>query len=97
METIDEEVTKEAIRFMGEAKKADKTTVMYSTDNGAEKLSWPDGGTSPFAGPASSSPARFSTTSSPIPSGCWRVLNRDLRGTARVKEVASAARGVFGS
>jgi arylsulfatase A-like enzyme len=29
---------------------ADNTIVMYSTDNGAEKFSWPDGGTSPFRG-----------------------------------------------
>jgi arylsulfatase len=28
----------------------DKTIVMYSTDNGAEKFTWPDGGTTPFAG-----------------------------------------------
>jgi arylsulfatase A-like enzyme len=28
----------------------DNTIVMYSTDNGAEKFSWPDGGTSPFRG-----------------------------------------------
>src|SRR5437867_4900157 len=28
----------------------DDTIVMYSTDNGAEKFSWPDGGTSPFRG-----------------------------------------------
>jgi arylsulfatase len=28
----------------------DDTIVMYSTDNGAEKMSWPDGGTSPFRG-----------------------------------------------
>ena len=28
----------------------DNTIVMYSTDNGAEKMSWPDGGTSPFRG-----------------------------------------------
>ena len=104
METVDEEFTKEALRFMTDAKKADKpfflwwnatrmhiwthlkpewegktglgiypdgmvehdhdvgqlldklkelgldenTIVMYSTDNGAEKFSWPDGGTSPF-------------------------------------------------
>jgi arylsulfatase len=26
----------------------DNTIVMYSTDNGAEKMSWPDGGQSPF-------------------------------------------------
>ncbi len=28
----------------------DKTIIMYSTDNGAEKMTWPDGGTTPFAG-----------------------------------------------
>jgi arylsulfatase len=106
METIDEEVTKESLRFMTDAKKADKpfflwwnstrmhifthlkkesvgktglgveadgmvehdgmvgqlldklkelglddnTIVMYSTDNGAESFSWPDGGTTPFRG-----------------------------------------------
>ena len=106
METVDEESTAEAIRFMKEAKQADKpfflwwnstrmhiwtrlkdasrgttglgiypdgmvehdaqvgqildalkelgldqnTIVMYSTDNGAEKFTWPDGGTSPFRG-----------------------------------------------
>ena len=27
---------------------ADNTIVMYSTDNGAECFSWPDGGTTPF-------------------------------------------------
>ncbi|MGB5172589.1 MAG: sulfatase-like hydrolase/transferase, partial [Eudoraea sp.] len=26
------------------------TIIMYSTDNGAEKFTWPDGGTTPFAG-----------------------------------------------
>jgi arylsulfatase len=106
METVDEEFTKEALRFMNDAKKADKpfflwwsstrmhiwtrlkaesqgktglgiypdgmvehdalvgevlkalddlgladnTIVMYSTDNGAEKFTWPDGGQSPFRG-----------------------------------------------
>src|SRR5688572_18966631 len=106
METVDQEFTKEAIRFMGEAKQAQKpfflwwnstsmhiwtrlkaesqgktglgiypdgmvehdamvgevlkslddlglaqdTIVMYSTDNGAEKFTWPDGGQSPFRG-----------------------------------------------
>ena len=106
METVDEEFTREALRFMEEAKKEgkpfflwwnatrmhiwtrlkaasqgktglgiypdgmvehdamvgqlldklkqlgieDNTIVMYSTDNGAEKMSWPDGGTSPFRG-----------------------------------------------
>jgi arylsulfatase len=29
---------------------ADNTIVMYSTDNGAEIMSWPDGGTTPFRG-----------------------------------------------
>jgi arylsulfatase A-like enzyme len=29
---------------------ADNTIVMYSTDNGAEAMTWPDGGTLPFAG-----------------------------------------------
>jgi arylsulfatase A-like enzyme len=28
----------------------DETIVMYSTDNGAEVMSWPDGGTTPFRG-----------------------------------------------
>jgi arylsulfatase A-like enzyme len=106
METVDEEFTREAIRFMEESKKAGKpfflwwsatrmhifthlkpesqgktglgiypdgmvehdamvgqlldklkelgldsnTIVMYSTDNGAEKFTWPDGGQSPFRG-----------------------------------------------
>jgi arylsulfatase len=106
METIDDETTKEALRFMTDAKKANKpffiwlnetrmhvfthlkkasqgktglglypdgmvehdghvgqvlaklkelgldqdTIVMYSTDNGAEAFTWPDGGTTPFRG-----------------------------------------------
>lgn len=29
---------------------ADNTIVIFSTDNGAEKFTWPDGGTSPFRG-----------------------------------------------
>ncbi len=28
----------------------DNTIVMYSTDNGAETFTWPDGGTTPFRG-----------------------------------------------
>ena len=28
----------------------DNTIIMYSTDNGAEKFTWPDGGTTPFMG-----------------------------------------------
>jgi arylsulfatase len=106
METVDEEVTREALRFMEESKKENRpfflwwnstrmhiwtrlkessqgktglgvypdgmvehdghvgqvldklkelgleenTIVMYSTDNGAEKFTWPDGGQSPFRG-----------------------------------------------
>ncbi len=106
METVDEEFTREAIRFMEESKKEgkpfflwwnstrmhiwtrlkaesqgktglgvypdgmvehdamvgqlldklkelgleDNTIVMYSTDNGAEKFTWPDGGQAPFRG-----------------------------------------------
>jgi arylsulfatase len=34
---------------------ADNTIVMYSTDNGAEVFSWPDGGTTPFRGEKNSS------------------------------------------
>ncbi|MNZ79441.1 Sulfatase [compost metagenome] len=34
---------------------ADNTIVVYTTDNGAEKFSWPDGGTSPFNGEKGSS------------------------------------------
>ena len=106
METVDQEFTREALRFMEESKRegkpfflwwnstrmhiwtrlqaesqgrtglgiypdgmvehdamvgqlldkldelglADNTIVMYSTDNGAEKFTWPDGGQSPFRG-----------------------------------------------
>jgi arylsulfatase A-like enzyme len=106
METVDEEFTREALRFMEESKKENRpfflwwnstrmhiwtrlkessqgktglgiypdgmvehdamvgqvldklkelgldenTIVMYSTDNGAEKFTWPDGGQSPFRG-----------------------------------------------
>ena len=28
----------------------DNTIVMYSTDNGAEEMTWPDGSTTPFRG-----------------------------------------------
>lgn len=28
----------------------DNTIVIYSTDNGAEKTTWPDGGSTPFRG-----------------------------------------------
>ena len=45
---------------------ADNTIVMYSTDNGAEKCSWPDGGTTPFRGEKASNWE-----------GGWRVPCRD--------------------
>lgn len=35
---------------LDELKIADNTIVVYSTDNGAETISWPDGGTTPFHG-----------------------------------------------
>jgi arylsulfatase len=35
---------------LDDLKIADNTIVIYSTDNGAEKFTWPDGGTSPFRG-----------------------------------------------
>src|SRR5208283_1390555 len=35
---------------LDELKIADNTIVMYSTDNGAEELSWPDGGVTPLRG-----------------------------------------------
>jgi arylsulfatase len=40
-------------QLLGELKELgleDNTIVMYSTDNGAEKFTWPDGGQSPFRG-----------------------------------------------
>jgi arylsulfatase len=40
----------ELLDKLDELKIADNTIVMYSTDNGAEELSWPDGGVTPFRG-----------------------------------------------
>jgi arylsulfatase len=40
----------ELLAKLDELKIADNTIVMYSTDNGAEKCSWPDGGSTPFRG-----------------------------------------------
>ena len=81
----------------------DNTIVMYSTDNGAESFTWPDGGTTMFrgekntqweggypravassAGPASSSPARSSTTSARMRTCCRPCWPR--RATPTVKE-----------
>ena len=42
--------TSEAARKLDELGITDNTIVMYSTDNGAEVMSWPDGGTTPFRG-----------------------------------------------
>ena len=41
----------------------DNTIVMYSTDNGAEKFTWPDGGTSPFRGVSQPGAAHFGARS----------------------------------
>jgi arylsulfatase len=38
------------LKLLDDLKIADNTIVMYSTDNGAEVMSWPDGGTTPFRG-----------------------------------------------
>jgi arylsulfatase len=35
---------------LDDLKIADNTIVIYTTDNGAQKVTWPDGGTSPFKG-----------------------------------------------
>ncbi|MBO3117456.1 arylsulfatase [Winogradskyella sp. DF17] len=38
------------LKVLEDLKIIDNTIIMYSTDNGAEKFTWPDGGTTPFAG-----------------------------------------------
>jgi arylsulfatase len=38
------------LKQLDDLKIADNTIVIYSTDNGAETVSWPDGGTTPFHG-----------------------------------------------
>jgi arylsulfatase A-like enzyme len=40
----------ELLGLLDELKIADNTIVIWTTDNGAEKFTWPDGGTSPFHG-----------------------------------------------
>ena len=40
----------EILKKLDELAIADKTIVIYSTDNGAESMSWPDGGTTVFRG-----------------------------------------------
>jgi arylsulfatase A-like enzyme len=43
-------VVGELLKKLDELGIADNTIVIYSTDNGAEKFTWPDGGTAPFHG-----------------------------------------------
>ena len=38
----------ELLALLDDLKIADDTIVIYSTDNGAEVFTWPDGGTTPF-------------------------------------------------
>ncbi len=40
----------ELLNLLDELNIADNTIVIYTSDNGAEKFTWPDGGTSPFYG-----------------------------------------------
>jgi arylsulfatase A-like enzyme len=40
----------EILTKLDDLKIADNTIVIYTTDNGAEVMSWPDGGTTPFRG-----------------------------------------------
>jgi arylsulfatase A-like enzyme len=43
-------VVGELLKKLDELGIADNTIVIFTTDNGAEKFSWPDGGTTPFRG-----------------------------------------------
>jgi arylsulfatase len=45
-----DEMVGQLLGKLDELKIADNTIVIYTTDNGAEKFTWPDGGTSPFHG-----------------------------------------------
>ncbi len=38
----------ELLKFLDDNGLTENTIVIYSTDNGAMKLEWPDGGASPF-------------------------------------------------
>src|SRR5262249_16645992 len=40
----------ELLKLVDDLGVANNTIVVYTTDNGAEKFTWPDGGTSPFKG-----------------------------------------------
>jgi arylsulfatase A-like enzyme len=45
-----DEMVGQLLKQLDELKIADNTIVIYTTDNGAQKFTWPDGGTSPFKG-----------------------------------------------
>ena len=45
-----DEMVGEMLKKLDDLGIANNTIVMYSTDNGAEKVTWPDGGTTPFYG-----------------------------------------------
>lgn len=45
-----DEMIGRVLKKLEDLKIIDNTIIMYSTDNGAEKFTWPDGGTSPFYG-----------------------------------------------
>ena len=45
-----DEMVGKVLKKLDELGIADNTIVIYSTDNGAEKLTWPDGGSTPFFG-----------------------------------------------
>jgi arylsulfatase len=45
-----DDTTGELLKKLDDLGIADNTIVIYSTDNGAEVFSWPDGGTTPFRG-----------------------------------------------
>jgi arylsulfatase len=38
------------LRLIDDLGVAENTVIVYTTDNGAEVMSWPDGGTTPFRG-----------------------------------------------
>ena len=45
-----DEMVGQLLTQLDDLKIADNTIIIYTTDNGAQKVSWPDGGTSPFKG-----------------------------------------------
>jgi arylsulfatase A-like enzyme len=90
---------------------ANNTIVVFTTDNGAEVMSWPDGGSTPFrgekatnwegaivfrfscVGPAPSSPAPSTTTSSPVmicsrPSRLPQAILTSWRNASRARRSA---------